>query len=266
LLILLILKGSPFLFTSFVFLVALLGLAEYYRMALPERKIEAALASLAGAALPVILSNPLHSTSLFLGFGANSFASPLVVLTVLFLSGAVRILFSVRDIRQSAAEIALLVMGIMYVPLMLTHLVWLRALPDGIAWLFLMLVIVMSGDTAAYYVGSAIGKRKLYPVVSPNKSVEGALGGLCGSLLGTLIAKGTFFPGLSLGDCIVTALVIGMLGQVGDLFESMLKRSFGVKDSGALIPGHGGILDRLDSILFAAPATYYYALFVFMSR
>ena len=95
------------------------------------------------------------------------------------------------------------------------------------------------------------------------KSVEGALGGLVGSVVGALIAKLTFFPMLTVADCVATALLLGMLGQLGDLFESLLKRSCGVKDSGTIVPGHGGILDRLDSILFAAPAAFYYAYFFF---
>ncbi len=125
------------------------------------------------------------------------------------------------------------------------------------------MLIVMTNDSAAYYTGSAFGKHRLYPLVSPKKSVEGAIGGLIGSLGGTLLAKFTFFPQLTFSDAVVTALVIGMVGQAGDLFESLLKRSFGVKDSGTIIPGHGGVLDRLDSILFAAPITYYYVILFF---
>jgi phosphatidate cytidylyltransferase len=125
------------------------------------------------------------------------------------------------------------------------------------------MLIVMTNDTAAYYVGSAIGKHRLYEAVSPKKSIEGALGGLVGSLGGTLLAKFTFFATLGFADALITALVIGTIGQVGDLFESLLKRSFGVKDSGTLFPGHGGVLDRMDSIIFAAPVTYYYAVYLF---
>lgn len=265
LLILLILKGSYPLFAAFVVLLSALGLGEFYRMALPHRRIEGGAASLGGALIPVVLS----AADLPGDFQTTAHSPHLVtvlLITFLFLVFAIRFLFSIQDIRQSAMEVALLVMGFLYVPLLLTHLLWLRTLPHGINWIFLMLVIVMSGDTAAYYVGSSIGKRKLYPVVSPNKSVEGAIGGLGGSFAGTIIARFTFFPELTFGDCVATALVFGALGQVGDLFESLLKRSFGVKDSGVIIPGHGGILDRLDSILFAAPAAYYYAVFVFMTR
>ena len=262
-LILFILKASVFSFACFVSLVALLGLREFYRMALPGRVLAGRVASLSGAFAVFVFARP-DSLQRFLPLPAGSGVQ--FALTALFLAVAIFFLFSIRDIRQSAADAALFWAGFAYVPLLLSHLVLLRALTHGIEWVFLMLLIVMSGDTAAYYVGSSLGRRKLYPVVSPNKSIEGALGGLCGSLAGTLIAKLTFFPGLTIVDCVVTALFVGALGQVGDLFESLLKRSFGVKDSGGIIPGHGGILDRLDSILFAAPALYYYACLVVMAR
>ena len=122
----------------------------------------------------------------------------------------------------------------------------------------------MTGDSAAYYVGSSWGKRKLYPEVSPKKSIEGALGGLAGSLAGAVVFKLLWFPDLPLIHCLVVALFAAVLAQLGDLFESLLKRSFGVKDSGMIIPGHGGILDRLDSILFAAPVLYYYLRYVIL--
>lgn len=238
-------------------LVAFLGLGEFYRMALPGRNLLAVAASALGAPVAFVFVRP---------DGLDGFLHPpggqgtlLFVFTVLFLASAIPLLLSIRDIRKSAYEVALLWTGIAYVPMLLSHLILLRSLPNGVEWVFLLLLIVMSGDTAAYYVGTALGKRKLYPIVSPNKSIEGAIGGLCGSMLGTFAAKLTFFPELSVADCVVTALGVGVLGQVGDLFESLLKRSFGVKDSGGIIPGHGGILDRLDSILFAAPALYYYA-------
>ena len=115
----------------------------------------------------------------------------------------------------------------------------------------------MIGDSAAYFVGSAIGKVKLYPAISPNKTVEGALGGLGGSLLAAVMFSSLFLPELSYSSIILVALIIGVFSQVGDLFESMLKRSCGVKDSGTMIPGHGGMLDRLDSLLFAFPSAYY---------
>lgn len=252
LLILLILKGSPFLFGCFIMLLSFLGLTEFYRMAFPERKLEGLLAAFLGSLLLI----PLPPDQM-------RFVFTLAILVLLF---ALFALFRIKEIKRSAAELGLLFMGILYVPFLLNHLLLLRWAPYGTQWIFLVLVIVMAGDTAAYYVGSSMGKRKLYPVVSPNKSVEGAIGGLVGSVAGTFIARATFFPELSVADCVITSLLAGVLGQLGDLFESLLKRSFGVKDSGGIIPGHGGMLDRLDSVLFAAPAAFYYTYFFFMRR
>lgn len=253
LLILLILKGSLFLFSCFILLLSFLGLTEFFRMALPERKLEGTAAALIGALLPLplISLDPLRILS---------------AVTAVVLLSALLFLFRLKEIRSAAGEAALFIMGFFYVPLLLGHLMLLRGLPNGVQWIFLLLVIVMAGDSGAYYVGCSFGRRKLYPAVSPNKSVEGALGGLAGSLAGAFIARATFFPELAVADAVITALLLGVLGQLGDLFESLLKRSFGVKDSGVIVPGHGGILDRLDSILFAAPAAFYYAVFVFMRR
>ncbi|HJV34109.1 phosphatidate cytidylyltransferase [Geomonas sp.] len=249
LLIIFTLKASAFLFAVLVFVLSLLGLDEFYRMALPQRRPEGQLAALVGA------------SGVFSLFAANP-TIPFMLLTLSVLAFCLIELFRLKEIPQAAADSALLLMGFLYVPLLLSHLVLLRLLPHGISWLFLIMVIVMSGDSAAYYVGSAMGKTKLYPQVSPKKSVEGSLGGLAGSLVGALISKFTYFPELSFLDCLATALLLGVLGQLGDLFESLLKRSCGVKDSGTIFPGHGGVLDRLDSILFAAPAAYYYAYFL----
>ncbi len=253
LLILFILKGSVFLFSCLIVLLSFLGLNEFYRMALPARKTEGLLASVVGALVPLAL----------LSSDDRRFLVAITLLVILFGS---LLLFRITDIRSVAAEAALLLMGFLYVPLLLGHFMLLRLAPHGIQWIFLLMIIVMAGDTMAFYVGCNLGKRKLYPIVSPNKSIEGSFGGLAGSLCGAFIAKGTFFPELSVVDCCVTALVLGVLGQVGDLFESLLKRSFGVKDSGIIVPGHGGILDRLDSILFTVPVAYYYAVFVFTGR
>lgn len=248
--ILIIVKGGTLLFASLLAVFSCIGTIEFYRMALPERKLEGWLAALSGAAL------------LFTPF-ADGDRLALTLVGILFLTFALLFLFRIRDIADGAREVACALLAFIYIPFLLMHLVMLRQTPFGVQWLLVIMLIVMTNDSAAYYTGSAFGKTRLYPLVSPKKSVEGALGGLLGSLCGTLLAKYTFFPQLTFVDVFVTALVIGALGQVGDLFESLLKRSFGVKDSGTIFPGHGGVLDRLDSILFAAPVTYYYAIYFF---
>ena len=245
-----ILKGGALLLACLLALFSAIGIFEFYRMALPEREAESRLAALTGASLlfaPFAAGDPLLMT----GMG------------LLFLVFALLFLFRIRDITDAAREVSYAMLGFIYIPFMLAHLVMLRQTQFGVQWLIVIMLIVMSNDSAAYYIGCAFGRRKLYPLVSPKKSMEGALGGLAGSICGTLLAKFTFFEQLSLADALVTAVIIGMLGQVGDLFESLLKRSFGVKDSGTIFPGHGGMLDRLDSILFAAPATYYYVIYFF---
>jgi phosphatidate cytidylyltransferase len=242
------LKATAFQFSLLVFLLALLGLDEFYRMALPSRRWEGRIASLSGAC------------ALFSVFAADRVLQ-VMSLTLLVMVFCLVALFRIKDIRHSAADAALVLMGFLYVPLLLSHLVMIRMLPHGVPWLFLVMVIVMSGDSAAYYVGSSFGKTKLYPAVSPKKSVEGSLGGLAGSMVGAFVSRATYFPELTVADCVAAALLLGILGQLGDLFESLIKRSCGVKDSGTIIPGHGGVLDRLDSILFAGPAAFYYAYF-----
>lgn len=219
-------------------------------MALPDRIIEAWLAASCGAALTLV---PLLAGERL----------ALAAVAALFLAFALHFLYHIRDIADAARETAFAMLGFLYIPFMLMHLVWLRQSEYGVAWLFLCMLIVMTNDTAAYYIGSAFGRHRLYPLVSPKKSIEGSLGGLAGGIGGALLARFTFFPQLTLTDTLLSALLIGILGQAGDLFESMLKRSFGVKDSGTILPGHGGVLDRMDSILFAAPAAYYYAVYVF---
>jgi phosphatidate cytidylyltransferase len=133
------------------------------------------------------------------------------------------------------------------------------------AWrMLLLLAIVMGADTAAFFVGSALGRRKLAPAISPGKTVEGLVGGLVGGILGALAVRWAGLRSLPIDHAVGLGLAAAALGTAGDLAESLVKRWAGVKDSGALFPGHGGMLDRLDSLLFAAPVLYYY--FVFFAR
>jgi len=137
----------------------------------------------------------------------------------------------------------------------------LRVLPpleDGAWRIALLLVVIVFSDSVAFFVGHAIGRRRLAPAVSPGKSVEGALGGLAGGVLGAFAVRHFGLPQLPALHALVLGLVVAGMGIVGDLDESLIKRWAGVKDSGTLFPGHGGMLDRLDSLLFGAPVLYYY--------
>ncbi len=243
--------ASGFWFNLFVLLAALLGLEEYLRPVLTAgRRGEKLLALAAGASIAAIIA-----------WGRPDLLAPLLVLWFFIFS--LVFLFRYRSLPTVISEAALLMFGLLYIPLLLGHLGLLHQGAHGKAWVFLVLLVVMASDSAAYFTGVSLGRHKLYPAISPNKSIEGALGGLAGSLGGAFLARVWFFPALSPLDCLLLGLGLGILGQLGDLFESMFKRSFGVKDSGALFPGHGGILDRLDSLLFAFPAAYYYSRFLF---
>jgi phosphatidate cytidylyltransferase len=128
---------------------------------------------------------------------------------------------------------------------------------DGSWRVVLLLAIVMAADTAAYFTGRALGRHKLAPAISPGKTVEGAVGGLAGGILGALAVRGAGFA-LPVGHAVVLGALVAIAAMAGDLVESLLKRWAGVKDSGALFPGHGGMLDRLDSLLFGGAVLYYY--------
>ncbi len=155
-----------------------------------------------------------------------------------------------------------LVTGLLYGALGLTALSVLRRGPNGLQWVFCALIATWGNDTSAYFMGRFLGRHKLYPEVSPHKTWEGFAGGMAGSLVGMLVAKATFFDALSFVDCIAVGLTTGVVGPIGDLCESMLKRSYHVKDSSRIIPGHGGLLDRIDALIFNAPVVFLYAQYV----
>jgi phosphatidate cytidylyltransferase len=147
-------------------------------------------------------------------------------------------------------RLALTVLGGFYLGYLLPHWILLFRLAQGRYWVAFVLLVIMSGDTVAYFIGGRFGKKRLAPKISPGKTVEGALGYVAGSGAAGFVAGRWFFPELSAGEIIALALTLSILGQLGDLFESWIKRAFAVKDSGQLLPGHGGILDRLDSLIF----------------
>jgi phosphatidate cytidylyltransferase len=249
LLLLLVWRATPALFCAAVTITVFIALDELYRMALPPgRRLEHYLAAVVGAGLVPCL---YLQDGLFPG----ALAAATLAIAILFL-------FRYHTIETVARDCSTILFGFLYLPLLLGHLALLRTLPQGREWIYTVFLIVMLSDTIAYFVGSAIGKHRLYPAISPKKSIEGALGGLFGGLCGALLAKFFWFPGLPWLLAAGIGLALGASGQIGDLFESMLKRSYGVKDSGRIIPGHGGLLDRLDSLIFAFPPAYYLVLWL----
>ena len=152
--------------------------------------------------------------------------------------------------------------GILYVGWLLSHLVALRGLDDGRNWVFLALFVTFGSDIAAFFAGRALGRHHLAPNISPGKTWEGAAAGVLGAIIVSLLftLKTPLGLPISCGHAVFLGFLISILGQLGDLVESLLKRNTGVKDSGKLLPGHGGALDRLDSIVFAGVVLYYYVI------
>ncbi len=145
---------------------------------------------------------------------------------------------------------------------LLTFLALLRRLDEGLAWVFVVLAISWLSDTGAYFAGKGFGKRKLYERISPKKTWEGVAGGMTTATIGMFVIRAVALPSMSVVDCVILGTVVSGAGVIGDLAESMLKRAFDVKDAGNLLPGHGGFLDRIDSVLFVAPLVYCYAVVV----
>lgn len=159
---------------------------------------------------------------------------------------------------QPASDWALTLAGSLYVGWLLSHFVRLRALPDGLAWLALAVLVVWAGDVSAYFAGRAFGRHPWWPRHSPKKTWEGYLAGVLAAALAAA-ALGHFLVGINWLEGLALGLLAGALAPLGDLAESMIKRQVGAKDSGALIPGHGGVLDRIDTMLVTIPLVFYWA-------
>ncbi|MDD5432770.1 MAG: phosphatidate cytidylyltransferase [Candidatus Omnitrophica bacterium] len=164
--------------------------------------------------------------------------------------------FRRRKNQGAVVDISTTIFGILYVSWFFSFLIKIRYLPGGLGLLGAVLLITKSGDIGAYLVGSRFGKTPFVPRISPKKTVEGVVGGLIFSCLGALISRP--FLNVNTEKLILLGLLFGVLGQLGDLSESLLKRDCGVKDSGKILPGMGGVLDEIDSLIFTAPVFYFY--------
>jgi phosphatidate cytidylyltransferase len=194
------------------------------------------------------------------------FLSLLLTMTLMLIM--IRELFR-RDMSHALNNIAVTVLGVLYVGWLGSHLVMLRELPAvvgvpdsvGARLVFFTVLITWVGDTAAYLIGIAVGRHRLLPRVSPKKTIEGAVGGLLGSAGAGLLCSLTFLDFVTPLAGALLGLAGGLCGQLGDLVESLMKRDVGIKDTATLLPGHGGVLDRFDSLLFCGPFMYYYFRF-----
>ena len=252
--------GEP-LFTIFVALWGTLAVFEFYRLVSTAKVSPLTYFGLAWTLLLIVSRNPDLLSRLAPHFDPD-------LLTLLLLASAVvlsLVWFLVRRQKENAfAGWAWTIAGILYVGWLLGYLVSLRGLEDGRNWIFLALFATFGSDTAAFFIGRALGKHRLAPRISPGKTWEGAIGGVLGaivvSLLFILPTPLSLSSHINWGQAILLGLLISVFGQLGDLVESLFKRTVGVKDSGKLIPGHGGVLDRMDSIVFAGVVVYYYVV------
>lgn len=242
--------GSDGLFSAVIVGVILLGVYEYHHMVFGARHAwEKVQGLLIGFLIPLaVYSGEMQYLLALLSFS---------VLVVFF-----TYLLRIKEAYFDILPVGKMVLGFMYVPLMMSYFILIRRLDQGELWIFFLLVLAFSGDVTAYYVGKKFGKKKLLPQVSPNKTVEGTVGLFIGSTTGCVLFQQFFFPALPLIHAAALGFFGSILGQLGDLCESAVKRASGVKDSGAILPGHGGILDRLDCLIFIAPFVYYYYIFV----
>jgi phosphatidate cytidylyltransferase len=253
-LIFLVYEGG-FLFTILISLAGLVALWEYYRIVFNSE------------------AKPMLRIILYWGYGisfvliwSTFLAGSDLTLSVMGLNLLVVALISLFQFKTDRTVLEVIIrqlQGLIYIPVLLSFLILIREGSSGMIWIFLLLAVIFAGDTSAYYVGSYLGRHKLSPAVSPGKTIEGSIGGLAANLAVGAIGKHFFLPAMPWGLCLLFFTVVGIAGQVGDLFESELKRSSGIKESGGILPGHGGILDRIDALLFASPVAYVFIRFIF---
>ncbi|MDB5220948.1 MAG: Phosphatidate cytidylyltransferase [Myxococcaceae bacterium] len=251
LIIALLYKGPPWGFYLLVLPAALIGAWELFNMTHPGDRLSQAIGVGMSAAA---------SLALYVSDGDTRVLVTMIV--VVPLAGPLLTLVRLGEMKTAALRACAMGFGPLYLGVPLTLLAIMRRDlgGDGPAYVVLTIMFAWFGDTGGYFAGRFLGRHKLYEAVSPKKTVEGSIGGLAGSVFGALLAHFWFLPSLSLVHGVILALVAGALGQAGDLGESALKRSTGVKDSGAIVPGHGGILDRVDALLVTSAVTFLYSI------
>ncbi|MCG5052172.1 MAG: phosphatidate cytidylyltransferase [Myxococcales bacterium] len=246
---LLVVWDERWAFAAFAFLMTGIALDEFARMTLQGRGAKERFVLVGGG---VTLAVAVYSRP--------DLALPATMLAVLAVASAQ--LFFASDMGTAGARFGGSLAGVMYLGLLMTSLPLLqRDVVDGESWVFAAMGVTFSCDTGAYFAGRALGKRKLAPAISPGKTWAGFWGGVLAAVSFVFVAKLTFFPALTLVDVAMVGIGAALLAPAGDLVESLLKRSAGVKDSGNLIPGHGGVLDRVDALVFVSAWVFAYAAF-----
>lgn len=238
------------IFKILIVVMAFLGLSEYSQMFFKDPREQWA----------VIIAGTLAAATML--FCPAGFEAVLFFVVLILFAMSLLFMWTATRLEGIAERLGLSILGVVYLGVAFPFWGPLRGLSLGKELVFLAIVPACLCDTFAYIVGKSFGKMRLAPKVSPNKTVEGFFGALLGSLVGTFLVRAIMFRELSWHMAIVFALMIWIVSPVGDLIESLLKRSSGVKDSGSVIPGHGGVLDRLDALVFTGPAAYVFAKYV----
>ncbi len=235
-------------FFILVMVFTVVGLAEHFSLV---RKKDVFVHGWLGMALGVLLSASFYLES------ELGIRQPELGIMAIAIIGLFVLQFTRRDKTSAILSIACTLMGLLYIAWLLSFFVRLKYLPGGSLWIAFLILVAKLGDAGAYFVGKWLGRRPLIERISPNKSVEGAVGGFVVSLAAALGCR-LFLPEVPFYHLLILGASIGILAQIGDLAESLIKRDAGVKDSGWIVPGLGGILDIIDSLLFSAPFLYFY--------
>ncbi len=241
-------RWSDIVFLGIIIAVILRGIFEYNRMVFGD---EHSLEKFEGLFIGILIPVAAYAGGLLLMSATATFS--FLVVFLLFL-------FRIKSRPSDLTILIKVIFGYMYIAFMMAHFILLRGFENGALWVVFMVVITFSSDISAFYAGKTFGKRRLFPEISEKKTEEGAIGSVVGTIAGCLIFKILFLSELPFVHAIVIGFMGGILGQLGDLCESSIKRVSMVKDSGSLLPGHGGILDRLDSFIFITPFVYYYSI------
>lgn len=247
-----IIWGGPLAVEIIVGLAVLVCLDEYARMAFPEE-------NLLQLGWLVLTGGAVYGAGVYGPVGA---AGPTFAIAAMATFAFMMLRPPERDLDRAAQGVGRHLLGLAWIPGFFAFVPHLRNMEFGLTWLFVMLVIPWSGDTGGYFAGRFFGRSKLYELVSPKKTWAGVYGGWAGSVLGLLVVRSMVPEALTVVDCLVLGVGLGSAGVCGDLCESMVKRAFKVKDSGWIMPGHGGLLDRVDSVLFVAPLLFAYLTLV----
>lgn len=253
-LVAIIIKAPPMLFAGFIGLVALVALWEYYPIAAPDNS--------SSDRFFIITLGALFGLFIIWASAVEAFGVILAFLLINLIGAAVLSMPAYGSHPRILTLVSSQVQGLVYIPLSLASIIFLRNGNDGVTWVFFLLFIVFSGDVGAFYAGRFFGKHKLSPAISPGKTIEGAIGGLFTSMIVGFGFYLIFLPHLNPFAVLALLACVNPAAQAGDLFESQLKRAAGIKDSGSILPGHGGMLDRIDALLFAAPVLWVFKTFI----